>query len=144
MAAEMVLPKVSSEQNEKMSEKSINQDKYWDDISDEEQVDNNINKRKRGRQAIICNGEENKNRRLELNRLSAKESRKRKKMYMSNLEEKNYILEKEKARLLRKINTLEDRIKMNNLTHVDTTEQMIEGRQHLYDRLEECLEIGGD
>ena len=63
---------------------------------------------------------------------------------MSNLEERNYALEKDKAKLLRKINTLEDRIRMNHIAHVDTTEQMIEGRQHLYDRLEECLEIGGN
>jgi hypothetical protein len=44
-------------------------------------------KRKRGR--IPNANEESKNRRLELNRLSAKESRKRKKQYMSNLEERN-------------------------------------------------------
>jgi hypothetical protein len=41
---------------------------------------------------------------------------------MQNLEEKNSILEKEKARLLRKINQLEDREKLNYLSHVDTVD----------------------
>ena len=72
---------MSDGNNERMSEKSMNHDKYWDDISDEDrdEVAQENTKRKRGRQAVHGNGEENKNRRLELNRLSAKESRKRKK-----------------------------------------------------------------
>jgi hypothetical protein len=47
-------------------------------------------------------------RRLEKNRISAKESRFRKKQYMIRLEERNQALEKERARLLRKIHNLED------------------------------------
>ena len=62
---------------------------------------------------------------------------------MSNLEERNQILEKEKAKLLRKINTLEEEKRINYLSHVETTDQFVEGRQHLYDRLEECLDEGG-
>jgi len=77
---------------------------------------------------------------LEKNRQSAKESRLRKKYYMQNLEEKNNILEKEKAKLLRKINGLEERERMNYLSHVDTVDQLLQGRQQLYDRLEICLE----
>jgi hypothetical protein len=41
---------------------------------------------------------------------------------MQNLEEKNNILEKEKAKLLRKINGLEERERMNYLSHVDTVD----------------------
>ena len=52
---------------------------------------------------------EAKTRRLEKNRRSAKESRVRKKMYMARLEERNNLLEKEKAKLLRKISSLEER-----------------------------------
>lgn len=63
---------------------------------------------------------------------------------MSNLEERNQVLEKEKARLLRKINTLEEERRISFLSHVDTADQFVEGRQHLYDRLEECLEEGGE
>jgi hypothetical protein len=59
---------------------------------------------------------------------------------MQNLEEKNNILEKEKAKLLRKINGLEERERMNYLSHVDTVDQLLQGRQQLYDRLEICLE----
>lgn len=83
-------------------------------------------KRKRGRIPNV--NEESKNRRLELNRLSAKESRKRKKQYMSNLEERNQVLEKEKARLLRKINTLEEERRISFLSHVETADQFVEGR----------------
>ena len=41
---------------------------------------------------------------------------------MNNLEVRNKILEKEKARLMRKINTLEERERMNYLSHADTTQ----------------------
>jgi hypothetical protein len=41
---------------------------------------------------------------------------------MSNLEEKNNVLEKEKARLLRKVNQLEERERLNYLSHVDTVD----------------------
>ena len=44
---------------------------------------------------------------------------------MQNLEEKNNILEKEKAKLLRKINQLEEREKLNYLSHVDTVDQLL-------------------
>lgn len=54
------------------------------------------------------------------------------------------MLEKEKARLLRKINTLEEERRISFLSHVDTADQFVEGRQHLYDRLEECLDMDGD
>lgn len=59
---------------------------------------------------------------------------------MSNLEVRNRILEKEKARLMRKINSLEERERVNQLSHQDTNAQLMDGRQILYDRLEECLE----
>ena len=61
---------------------------------------------------------------------------------MNSLEEKNKTLEMEKARLMRKINSLEEKLRLNYLSHVDTTGQLLEGRQHLYDRLEECLANG--
>lgn len=67
------------------------------------------------------NNDDIKNRRLEKNRESAKESRKRKKQYMNNLEVRNKVLEKEKAKLMRKINTLEERERINYLSHADTT-----------------------
>jgi hypothetical protein len=41
---------------------------------------------------------------------------------MSNLEERNNALEKEKARLIRRINALEEREKLNYLSHVDTVD----------------------
>ena len=63
---------------------------------------------------------------------------------MTNLEERNYALEREKAKLIRRINALEEREKLNYLSHVDTVDQLLQGRQNLYDRLEECLEIGDE
>ena len=33
---------------------------------------------------------------------------------------------------------------MNNLSQINSITQLLDGRQQLYDRLEECLEIGGD
>jgi len=62
---------------------------------------------------------------------------------MSNLEIHNRTLQKEKAKLMRKINALEERERLNYLSHVDTVDQLLQGRQVLYDRLEECLESGG-
>jgi hypothetical protein len=47
---------------------------------------------------------------------------------MSNLEDKNKILEKDKAKLIRKINTLEERIRMGQMNKIDTSEQLYEGR----------------
>lgn len=51
-------------------------------------------KRGRGGANIEGTGEDAKNRRLEKNRKSAKESRLRKKQYMGHLEERNKVLEK--------------------------------------------------
>ena len=62
---------------------------------------------------------------------------------MGHLEERNKILEKQKAKLLRKVSALEDRERLNYFCHVDTVEQLLDGRQQLYDRLEEQLEKGG-
>lgn len=59
---------------------------------------------------------------------------------MVNLEARNKMLESERARLLRKINSLEEQLKLNYLSHVETTGQFVEGRQQLYDRLEQILE----
>lgn len=124
---------------------STNQEKYWDDIEDDPEFDEPVvqpgkgRRRGRGAAGALIPIEDAKTRRLELNRQSAKESRKRKKSYMCNLEDKNKTLEMEKARLMRRINSLEERNRLNYLSHVDTTEQLLEGRQHLYDRLEECL-----
>jgi hypothetical protein len=120
---------------ERMSEKSTNQENNWADMSEHSDEEDDLMdlmpepgviKRKRGRIPNV--NEESKNRRLELNRLSAKESRKRKKQYMSNLEERNQVLEKEKARLLRKINTLEEERRISFLSHVETADQFVEGR----------------
>jgi hypothetical protein len=47
---------------------------------------------------------------------------------MSHLEEKNNVLEKEKAKLLRKINTLEEKQSLNYLSHVDTVDQLLQGK----------------
>ena len=117
----------------------------WADVnSDDSQESCKPSKKKRGRgSASNLASEDQKTRRLEKNRQSAKESRLRKKYYMSNLEEKNNVLEKEKARLLRKVNQLEERERLNYLSHVDTVDQLLQGRQDLYDRLELSLEEGG-
>lgn len=64
-------------------------------------------------------------------------------MYITNLEERNKILEKDMAKLQRQVSALEDKIRLNKLSSVDTTQQMIEGRGNLYDRLQECLDKGG-
>ena len=63
---------------------------------------------------------------------------------MLNIEERVTCLEREKAKLLRKINMLEEQKRINYLSHVETADQFVEGRQNLYDRLQECLEEGGD
>lgn len=117
----------------------------WADVNSDQSGDSQKPlTRKRGRGSVSnIAGEDQKTRRLEKNRQSAKESRLRKKYYMQNLEDKNSILEKEKAKLLRKINQLEEREKLNYLSHVDTVDQLLQGRQDLYDRLELSLEEGG-
>lgn len=85
--------------------------------------------KKKGRKKSGKNIFDAKDRRLEKNRQSAKESRLRKKNYMSHIEERNKILEKQKAKLLRRIGTLEERERLNYLSHVDTVEQLLDGRQ---------------
>ena len=58
------------------------------------------NRRKKGRAGGgTGNGEDAKNRRLEKNRQSAKESRLRKKQYIGHLEERNKQLEKQMAKM---------------------------------------------
>jgi hypothetical protein len=47
---------------------------------------------------------------------------------MNQIEERNKILEKQKAKLLRRIGTLEERERLNYLSHVDTVEQLLDGR----------------
>ena len=130
---------VIDESHQKKNQTNNSQeDDQWDDIASNQENDlidddgsNGMfnddpeaqNKRKRGRGAnAMVASEDQKFRRLEKNRQSAKESRLRKKYYMQNLEEKNNILEKEKAKLLRKINGLEERERMNYLSHVDTVD----------------------
>jgi len=73
--------------------------------------------------------EDPKTRRLKKNRESAKQSRLRKKLYIGDLEQRNRILEKEKAKYIRKINELEERQRLNYLSHVDTVDQLLHGRQ---------------
>ena len=46
---------------------------------------------------------------------------------MNQIEERNKILEKQKAKLLRRIGTLEERERLNYLSHVDTVEQLLDG-----------------
>ena len=47
---------------------------------------------------------------------------------MNHLEERNKLLEKQKAKLLRRIGSLEERERLNSLSHVDTVEQLLDGR----------------
>lgn len=65
----------------------------WDDCSKTASEDpETLEKPKRKRGRIPNKNEDTKVRRLELNRQSAKESRKRKKQYMNNIENENKIL----------------------------------------------------
>lgn len=57
---------------------------------------------------------------MEKNRKSAQESRKRKKHYMSTIEEKNKALEKENSRLQRRLQQLEDQNRLKNLSQFGT------------------------
>ena len=47
---------------------------------------------------------------------------------MNHLEERNKLLEKQNAKLLRRIGSLEERERLNYLSHVDTVEQLLDGR----------------
>ena len=47
---------------------------------------------------------------------------------MNHLEERNKLLENQKAKLLRRIGSLEERERLNYLSHVDTVEQLLDGR----------------
>lgn len=118
-------------------------DNQWDDVSHsasepDQPAPDDKPKKRRGR--VPVKNEENKNRRLELNRQSAKESRKRKKQYMVNLENENRVLQMERAKLFRKINNLEEQLRLNYLSHVDTTKQMMEGSELLFESLQECVD----
>lgn len=118
-------------------------DNQWDDVSHSvsEPAQAPLDEKPKKRRGRVPNkNEENKNRRLELNRQSAKESRKRKKQYMVNLENENRVLQMEKAKLNRKINNLEEQLRLNYLSHVDTTKQMMEGSELLFESLQECLD----
>lgn len=134
--------KINIDESIKKNQNNLDEDQ-WDDVGSNQDIDANEDgsrgvspedaegqtRRKRGRGAnSIMASEDQKFRRLEKNRQSAKESRLRKKFYMQNLEEKNNQLEKEKAKLLRKINGLEERERMNYLSHVDTVDQLLQGR----------------
>jgi len=99
--------------------------------------------KKKGRKPYLNPFEDQKERRLELNRQSAKESRKRKKMYITNMEEQNRMLMKENTKLQRKISNMEDRMKLTTLSSTGTTQQLIDGRENMYDRLQDCIDHGG-
>jgi|TARA_B110001450_G_C17224152_1_gene320723 hypothetical protein len=110
-----------------LADKSDQSENEWESQDDVDNMDNTVfadatgSKKRRGRNTN-CNSDEAQKRRLEKNRESAKESRKRKKQYMSNLEIHNRTLLKEKAKLMRKINALEERERLNYLSHVDTVD----------------------
>ena len=107
-----------------LADKSDHSENEWESQDEVDNLDTDLGggKKRRGRN---MNSEDAQKRRLEKNRESAKESRKRKKQYMSNLEMHNKTLLKEKAKLMRKINTLEERERLNYLSHVDTVDQLL-------------------
>ena len=78
-------------------------------------------------------------RRLQKNRESARESRLRKKNYMERQEAKCQALMKQRDRLQRRVRHLEEQERLNQLAQVDSVAQLLDERQQLYDRLEECL-----
>ena len=62
---------------------------------------------------------------------------------MSRLEERIAFLEKEKSRLLRRIYNFEEKERLMSVQNINSVNQMLNGRQELYDKLEACLEKGG-
>ena len=54
------------------------------------------------------------------------------------------MLTRERDRLLRRVQHLEEQERLHNLSQVNSITQLLDGRQQLYDKLEECLEIGGE
>ena len=74
------------------------------------------------------------------NRISARDSRKRKKEYIETLEMKLAVVEGERNRLLRVVETMQEREKIRSVSHMETLDQILTGRQQLYDRLEESVE----
>ena len=85
-------------------------------------------------------GENAKKRRLIKNRESARESRSRKKNYMERLEIKCESLTKELDKYKRRVAHLEEQERLNQLSQIDSVAHLLDGRQQLYDRLEDCLE----
>ena len=83
---------------------------------------------------------DNSQKRREKNRISARDSRKRKKEYIETLEMKLAVVEGERNRLLRVVETLQEREKIRAVSHMETLDQILTGRQQLYDRLEESVE----
>jgi hypothetical protein len=74
------------------------------------------------------NSTDSRQRRLEKNRESARESRKRKKSYIDQLESKADILEKEVEDLKRAMQISKEKEKMAYLSHLDSVDQLLHGR----------------
>ncbi|CDW80244.1 UNKNOWN [Stylonychia lemnae] len=87
---------------------------------------------------------DSRQRRLEKNRESARESRKRKKNYITTLEAKNQTLESEVNRLRLILQNQKEKEKLSYFSHLDSMDQLLTGRQTLYERLENCVNSGGD
>ncbi len=71
---------------------------------------------------------DSRQRRLEKNRESARESRKRKKNYISSLESKLAGLESEVNRLRNVVQNYKEREKLSYFSHLDSMDQLLNGR----------------
>ncbi len=87
---------------------------------------------------------DSRTRRLEKNRESARESRKRKKNYISSLEQKVASLESEVNRLRNIVQNYKEREKLTYFSHLDSMDQLLNGRQMLYDRLQSSIQENRD
>ena len=85
---------------------------------------------------------DSRQRRLEKNRQSARESRKRKKTYIEALELKIEAVQAENVRLRTQNQNLRERRKINFLSNVSQIDEFLSGRQELYERLSNTMENG--
>ena len=86
---------------------------------------------------------DSKQRRLEKNRISARESRKRKKNYIESVEQRMEHLERENSRLHHLIENMREKQKISYLSNMSSIDEFITGRQELYDKLEQYLAYNG-
>eukprot|EP00347_Sterkiella_histriomuscorum_P015635 403356280 len=105
---------------------------------------NNKDPKKKQRRTRGGASTDSRQRRLEKNRESARESRKRKKNYINTLEAKVKTLESEVNRLRLVIQNQREKEKLSYFSHLDSMDQLLKGRQVLYERLENCITQNAD